>query len=110
MNGRKHFVEKRYSEFHALHKKVIFGFLFFSFSLRGPWYNVKTPSYVLQTIAVCCARSFFITALISFQNRLSNRCIWCLFLNKWVSCYSCLHLQIRSSKLLQYIASTIKGL
>lgn len=22
MNGRKHFVEKRYSEFHALHKKV----------------------------------------------------------------------------------------
>lgn len=23
MSGRKHFVEKRYSEFHALHKKVI---------------------------------------------------------------------------------------
>ncbi|XP_011245297.1 sorting nexin-24 isoform X1 [Mus musculus] len=23
MNGRKHFVEKRYSEFHALHKKVL---------------------------------------------------------------------------------------
>ncbi|KAL7988833.1 hypothetical protein Chor_007752, partial [Crotalus horridus] len=22
MNGRKHFVEKRYSEFHALHKKL----------------------------------------------------------------------------------------
>ncbi|MEE6459762.1 hypothetical protein FKM82_000730 [Ascaphus truei] len=23
MNGRKHFVEKRYSEFHALHKKTV---------------------------------------------------------------------------------------
>lgn len=26
MNGRKHFVEKRYSEFHALHKKVMISF------------------------------------------------------------------------------------
>jgi len=26
MNGRKHFVEKRYSEFHALHKKVVISF------------------------------------------------------------------------------------
>lgn len=26
MSGRKHFVEKRYSEFHALHKKVVISF------------------------------------------------------------------------------------
>jgi sorting nexin-22/24 len=39
MNGRKHFVEKRYSEFHALHKKVTSPP---SSSLQGRWYNIKT--------------------------------------------------------------------
>lgn len=58
MNGRKHFVEKRYSEFHALHKKVTFGFMLF---LRMACGIVLRLLCDPQSVTVYC---FFIMALI----------------------------------------------
>lgn len=50
MNGRKHFVEKRYSEFHALHKKVIFCFLAFPFL----YYEVASSMGLSVSISRLC--------------------------------------------------------
>ena len=49
MNGRKHFVEKRYSEFHALHKKVTSP-LPPPLSLFGKWYDIKTAFWGSQVV------------------------------------------------------------
>lgn len=106
MNGRKHFVEKRYSEFHALHKKVTFGFVLFLCVACGIALRLF---YDPQSITVYCAHSFFIMAFIF----LKTDCSVSMFVFFLISEFPVIIAYIFKSEAvwcLQSIVSTIKGL
>lgn len=83
MNGRQHTVEKRYSEFHALHKMV-------SFYVVICW-NALIPCWVYVHVATVIFKQHFISLFFTFKLHINV----CLYLSHMMLLYLACHLTWR---------------